>query len=174
MTTSLTGIKSLTARVENLESITQNTSSSQQTSTGSFAEQLISNTTNTLKTDLQTVFTNYEQGLQNLGINTSNFKLVDLIKAVPYTITYVENNASVIADILKKDVTSGFKLQTALTFLKQYFQQEEKFLIGYIEQAVDLLFNQAKNTSAIIPNSTQKVATISKANSKRLFKKSSS
>ncbi len=160
------GIKSLASRIDNLE---------QAVSTGtpvnpvkSFADQLIQCTTTSLKDDLESTLQHYEDGLKNLGIDVNNFQLIDLVKAIPYTITYVETNGATIASLMKKDLTSAFKLSTALTLIKQYFSQDEQFLIAWIKQEVDVLFNQGSNTlTDIIPNSKNKVSTMTKASAKK-------
>lgn len=154
----MSGLKTLQDRITALESGTVANSST-------FADQLINVTTSTVKDDLMVTLEHYETGLTNLGINISDFKMIDLIKAIPYTISYVEKNAGIIAGILKKDVTSAFKLNTALTLIKQYFSTEEKFLIQWINHEVDLIFNNGKNTLALIPNTkpSTPVGTISKA-----------
>jgi hypothetical protein len=175
MTTSTdkVGIKSLSARITDLEQAV--TSGTPIKSAGNFADQLISVNTTTLKDDLNTVLQHYEQGLTALGIDISNFSIIDLVKAIPYTITYVETNASVIAGLLKKDVTSAFKLNTAVTFLKQYISQQEALIVAWVEHEVDVLLNNGKQTlNNILPNTKSSAiatspASVSKASSKRLF-----
>jgi hypothetical protein len=172
MTTNSVGLKSLVNRVNNLEQVV---ASSTPATASSFADQLIQSTTTSLKDNLETVLQHYELGLSNLGVDVKNVTLLDLIKIIPYTVTYVEQNASTIAGILKKDLTSSFKLSTAITFIKQYFSKEEEFIVAYINQCVDLLFNQGQTTTTqVIPNSKNKVSTLTKKDSKgiaKLFKK---
>ncbi len=167
------GIKSLNDRVAVLES--------QAGTALSFADQLISATATSIKTDLNTVLQHYEEQLISAGIDINDFKLTDLITAIPITITYVEKNAGIIAGILKKDVTSEFKLNTALTLIKQYIKQDEEFLIKWINHMVDLMFNKGTDTLAnMLPNTKRSfVATppssISKGSRKKfsLFNKKS-
>jgi hypothetical protein len=172
-TNSSVGLKSLVNRVNNLEQVVSSGNSAQSPTT--FADQLIQSTTTTLKDDLQTVLDHYEQGLTALGVDITNITLFDLVKIIPYTVTYVEQNASVIAGILKKDLSSSFKLNTALTFIKQYFSKEEGFIVAYLNQMVDLIFNQGKSTTTqVAPNSKGKVATLTKKEGRsigKLFKK---
>ena len=169
MQTSTSGLKTLNDRVSALETQTG-------TAVTSFAEQLISSTTSNLKSDLQKIFQFYENGLKGLGINLENIQLSDLVKIVPYTVTFVEANMGTIAATMKKDITSGLKLQTALTFIKQYFPKEEEFVISFINHTVDVLFNSAKNTlSDVLPNTkSSKVSppatgTVSKKSGKKKF-----
>jgi hypothetical protein len=168
MTNESPGIKSLNERLSAVENTIG-------TGTISFADQLISSVTSSLKTDLNTLLQHYEDGLTNLGINLNNVTLADLVKMVPYTIQYVETNASIISGILKKDLTSQFKLNTALTFIKQYFKTDEQFLISWINHEVDLLFNRGQSTLAdTLTNSNKKSintppSTVSKSKGKKFF-----
>jgi hypothetical protein len=162
------GIRSLASRVDNLEQAVSSGIPTTTNNATSFADQLIQSTTTSLKDDLQTTLQHYESGLTALGINVNNFQMIDLVKAIPYTITYVETNGAAIASLMKKDLTSAFKLNTALTLIKQYFSQDEQFLIAWIKQEVDVLFNQGSNTlTDIIPNSKNKVSTMTKASAKK-------
>ena len=170
MTTESPGIKSLNERLSAVEN-----------SIGSgglsFADQLLSSVTSSLKQDLTTLLEHYEEGLSNMGINLSSVTLVDLVKIIPYTIQYVEQNASVIAAVLKKDVNSTFKLNTALTFIKQYVKQDDAFLIAWINHTVDLMFNQGETTLKNTLINTKKSSiktpppTVSKSKGKKLFSK---
>lgn len=157
--TPVIGIKTLSQRLAKLEqtaNIPTDASSSLPVSSQnpvSFAEQILSKTMNTVKDDLTTVLEHYEDALKTAGIDINNMSLVDLVKAVPVTIVYVEKNIGVIAGILKKDVTSDLKLQTAITFIQQYISTEEHFIVSYIEQCVDLVFNNGKKTlTESLPN----------------------
>jgi len=172
MTEVKTGIKSLSNRVSALESVVSTGAPLViSTPAKSFADQLISVTTNTLKDDLESVLQHYEAGLSSLNIDVNNFTMVDLVKAIPYTITYVESNASIIASIIKKDVTSAFKLNTAITLIKQYIDADSQLLLHWINSYVDILFNNGKSTlNSVLPNtkkSTISTGSISKAQSKR-------
>ena len=172
--TPIIGIKTLSQRVAKLEQ-TANIPTDVSTSPNpvSFADQILNKTMNTVKTDLTTVLEHYEDALKTASIDVNNMTVVDLVKAIPITIVYVEKNISVIAGILKKDITSDLKLQTAITFIQQYISTEEQFIVSYIEQCVDLVFNNGKKTLAdSLPNTTKKqiatpVASVSKGSAKR-------
>lgn len=162
MTSKVPGIRTLASRISALEQVVSPAPipAPRTTSTPTaFAEQLLTATTNSLKQDLGTILQHYEDGLKALGINLSNVSLTDLVKIVPYTITYVETNIPVIASFIKKDITSNLKLQTSVTFITQYIATEEPFLRTLIESYVDILFNEARNTLIdVLPNSTVKTA----------------
>lgn len=160
------GIKSLASRINNLESAVA--SGTPTNPPKSFADQLIQCTTTSLKDDLQSVLQHYEDGLKVLGVDVNNFTATDLIKAIPYTITYVETNGPAIAGLMKKDLTSGFKLSTAITLIKQYCDQDEQFLVAWMKHEVDILLNEGVNTlTDVIPNSKKTVSTMTKASAKK-------
>ncbi len=153
------GIKSLNDRLTALEEgkVVKN---------DNFADKLVDVTSNFIKSDLNTVLKHYEDGLSKLGIDVTKMTFNDLIKVVPYTIMYVERNIKYVADIIKKDVNSMFKLSTAISFITQYIKctiEQEKFLSDYINQIVDLLLNSAKSTmdKVIVNTSKTKVKTMS-------------
>lgn len=155
------GLKTLVKRLDELEG----------RASKSFASNLIINTQDSVNQDLEGVYDHYIAGLVKLSIDIENVKLVDLVRIVPYTITYVEQNINVIANILKKSVSGGLKLNCAITFLSQLSNQDKDFLEAWVNSHVDLMFNKAKGTlNEVLVNTNKKSLSLDKGS---ISKKSS-
>lgn len=168
------GLKSINDRLTNLEKNMSHTPIDD----SDFLDKLKSATIQTSliqqKNKITQIKDHFDKGLikQVPEINMNMFTYI-----VEYTINYIESNINVIASVLDSKESSQLKLQTAITFVCEYFSNLDKeFIANSINHMVDIVFNRKKQVSSNInleddvPKNT-KFGTLTKKIAKSLRKK---
>lgn len=141
------GLKSINDRLANLEknmSFGENKTQKKIDIEGNLLEKLKSATVQTSVAQ-QTFQMNQIQQHFHKGLSTSVPKMdVGVLShVIEYTVNYVEQNIGVIAKVLGSNVSGALKLQTAITFVCEYFDGLDKGILqNWINHMVDLLFNR--------------------------------
>lgn len=141
MTTNLglTTLNNKISAIENKLNITKNIT---------FADNVVSNIASVkeenIKSYLSSVESMFMSGLikSNINISSTEEIILNLTKLIEYTVKFVEANGAVIAKNIFTDLTSGFKLSTAVNFVMSIVQDifPNNVIVTYIEHFVQLLF----------------------------------
>jgi hypothetical protein len=135
------GLKTILEKVNNIEKVIM----SDVTTSSSFVGYAINDIKTGQYMKLSSDITTFVQKFKNLiPANIDAFHDVVLICSTG--VKYVEKNISKLGELMKKEITSDFKLNTCLNLVKEIVSNKhpEQLLISSINHIVGLLFPKSK------------------------------
>jgi hypothetical protein len=137
------GIKSLTDKVRNLESVLSKSIDqivpSVKTDIESFIDNLKKSKESTILKKMNEIKAHFEAGITS-DLGGTNLSII-MSRVVQHTVMYIEKNIGTISKVLGETTTSALKLNTALSFIKGICPNIDfEEVINMINHFVEILF----------------------------------